>query len=356
MGVAIGSPACGTLGIDLPGGTEQPDGLAGSGPDGAGGRDDTNPASGGTNTASGGETSGSGGDDGAGGGGTSSGGADGSGGTASGGSDGSGGENSGGTAGAGGSSGGSSGDGGSSSGGSGGSAADCDVADPTCAALVAALVNRYSFDGTGATIVDSVGSQDGTAEGSGLDGTGELDFSGPGDSVSLPSGLVSSLPNATIEVWFEWDGGEQWQWLFAFGHKQGPASPSSYFYATPEAGGAMAAQNALAAGIRHEDTGDRQLRTMEFTATGVLTQVVLVVSDTADRLSLYKNGAWIADRDTDVHLEGIDDDTNNLGRSLVTGDPPFEGRITEFRIYGDALTAEMIQKSFELGPDATFSP
>jgi uncharacterized protein len=43
---------------------------------------------------------------------------------------------------------------------------------------------------------------------------------------------------------------------------------------------------------------------------------------------------------------------NWLGRSQYTGDPPFQGRILDFRIYSSALTPTLLQASLNAGPDA----
>lgn len=356
--------ACGHLGIDLGADGSVEDGLAGSSSDSSGGSDQTGPGSGGTGSSTGGKNSGSGGEpEGSGGeatggtmgsggddtGGTGSGG-DASGGTAGSGGDGSGGDASGGSAG----SGGDAGSGGSD--GSGGGTFECDTGDPLCAVLLGALTHRYSFDGLGTQATDSTGDETATLVGTTLDGSGEVDLTGLNDYVSLPGGLLAALPDATIEVWFVWNGGESWQRLFEFGREDPFGDPTSYLYATPQAGGTILPEIALGAGIRHQTGGDRQLRTLAVTQTGVLTHVVLVADDVGNRLTLYKNGAWVAQRDTPVDLNGIQDQTNQLGRSLFDDDPNFDGTITEFRIYGEVLSAAAIAKSYAVGPDATFGP
>jgi hypothetical protein len=343
----FGLSACGHFGIDLGDG----DTVSGTG----GG---PSPHSGGADTGSGGKvaTSGgrtTGGDAASGGAGTGS---TGSGAASSGGGSSSGGGGGAVDGGASNGSGGASNGSGGASNGSGGTAGDCNLSDPVCAGLVQAMVNRYPFDGAGTEVIDSLGGDAGLVHGTTLDGSGELTLSGAGDYVELPAGLISSLPNATFEVWFVWHGGESWQKLFEFGDQDASSSPVNYLFATPEAGGSKPEINALGAGLRHLGGGERQLRTSEFSETGVLTQVVLIADDSSNRLTLYKNGQWLADLDTEVRLDGIQDNVNSLGKSLFSDDPTFDGELLDFRIYGEALPAAMVEKSYELGSDATFPP
>lgn len=342
VGVAAGLPACGHLGIDFGDSGREDGGLAGSASWTAGG---STQADSGGSASSGGETS-SGGNDGG-----SGGGPEGSGGESSGGADGAGGSEPG--------SGGveaSGGTGSGGAGGSGGTTSDCPTSDPLCAEIALILAHRYSFDGTGTQIVDTVDGEVGTLVGTTLDGSGEIALSGLNQYVTLPAGLISSLPNASFEVWFVWNGGEAWQRLFEFGDGATASNPYNYLYVTPQGGGSIVAENALAAGLRHPTGGDRQLRTTAITQTGVLTHVVLIADDTNNRLTLYKNGEWLAQRDTDVRLGDLVDAKNHLGRSLFDDDPDFNGVITEFRIYAEVLSAAAIEKSYTLGPDATFGP
>jgi hypothetical protein len=359
FGVAASLAACGHVGIDLGEDGSAADGMAG---DSSGGSDQIGPASGGGSSSTGGKDAGSDGGTGgnATGGATGSGGATGGqsgvGGTGNGGSGGAGtgGEASGGSAGSGGeaATGGAAGSGGTG----GGGTFDCDTSDPLCSVLLGAQAHRYSFDGVGTAASDSLGGESATVVGTALDGSGAVQLTGLFDYVSLPGGLLAPLPNVSFEIWFVWNGGAPWQRFFEFGSETLMGDPITYIYATPEAGGTILPEIALGAGIRHMPGGDRQLRTLAVTQIGVLTHVVLVADDVGDRLTLYKNGAWVAQRDTPVDLNGIQDQTNYLGRSLFDDDPYFDGVITEFRIYGEVLSAEAIEKSYDVGPDATFGP
>lgn len=353
-GVVLGGDA-GALVDDVhgDGGDSSSDGgsSGGKGP-GSGGKGDEGHSGGdgsGGATATGGASPGSGGNE-ASGGGDGTGGAAASGGADSGtgGVDGSGGESA-----SDGGSGGSLGTGGVA--GTGGSDNDCGDDSSVCGALADALVHRYSFDGLGPSVRDSVGVAHGHARGTNLTGNGQLEFSGMGAFVDLPRGIVSALTNASFEIWFRWHGGPHWQRLFDFGAHDMPQNPVNYLYLTPQAGGTILPEIALGAGLRHLVGGDRQLRTTAITQPHVWTHVVLVVDDDADQLSLFKDGQWVAARDMEVRLPQLRDDVNRLGRSLFPEDPYFDGEITEFRIYSARLTEEQIEASFVLGPDVVLS-
>ncbi|HEX7654024.1 MAG TPA: LamG domain-containing protein, partial [Verrucomicrobiae bacterium] len=94
----------------------------------------------------------------------------------------------------------------------------------------AVLLHRYSFNGTaGSTqITDSIGGANGTLmNGSAtatLTGNGKLALDGNGSSgyVSLPSGLMAQLTNATFEIWVtNLDNFTDWAELYAFGTNNG---------------------------------------------------------------------------------------------------------------------------------------
>ena len=83
--------------------------------------------------------------------------------------------------------------------------------------MKSALLHRYSFDGTGTAVTDSVGAAHGTVVNAQLSGSGTVVLGGgtTDQYVDLPNGIVSSLTNATFEAWITWDGGNGWQRVFA---------------------------------------------------------------------------------------------------------------------------------------------
>jgi hypothetical protein len=84
----------------------------------------------------------------------------------------------------------------------------------SCTALKDALAHRYSFNQTGSTIVDSVGTRNGTLVGA-TASMGKVVFNGTATSyLDLPNGTISGLRNASFEIWLVWGGGAPWQRIF----------------------------------------------------------------------------------------------------------------------------------------------
>ena len=240
-----------------------------------------------------------------------------------------------------------------------------DVDTPTLAAcqkLVAKLLHRYDFEGSGTVVVDRVGTADGALKGaslSKLDGAGVALLGGgtTGAYVDLPNRLVSSLTNATLESWVTWGGGAAWQRVFDFGDstnatpENNPALGNTYLMFTPrtEEGGATIGFSLVgnAAG-QQQDVG---------TAAALptsLTQVVVVASAADSKLRLYLDGKKVAEATWSGPLSAINDVNAWLGRSQYAGDPELSGVFHEFRVYGAALSDAEVATSFVAGPDPSF--
>ena len=263
-----------------------------------------------------------------------------------------------------------SGGGAGGTGNSGGSGGDAIVAPPPSeiqVALNAALVHRYRFDAE-APLLDSVGGANAVSVGATFNaGAAVLAGTGTGQYIDLPNGLLSGLSNASFEVWVTWDVTDptataaEWQRIFDLGR-----NPSSVE-------GQQCALNVDATALYLTPrTDDAQLQLLCETCTGsaiassslpvgVTVQLVAVVDDDANLLNLYRDGALAGSRPFSGSLSQITNcttrpapcDWNNwLGRSNHVEDPPFKGKILDFRVYSAALRAEWIQASFDAGPDA----
>ncbi len=87
-----------------------------------------------------------------------------------------------------------------------------------------ALIHRWSFDGTGVNVVDSIGGANGTVEG-GADARRRracsrwpaIVMSSPISTSTCPTGLISGLSQVTILAWTTWQGGAGYQRIFDFG-------------------------------------------------------------------------------------------------------------------------------------------
>jgi hypothetical protein len=231
---------------------------------------------------------------------------------------------------------------------------------PTCALLAAALVHRYRFGGNGNRAIDSVGGADASLVNVELQGAEALDLAGgtTDQYADLPNGIVSSLGDATFEVWLTWAGGASWQRIFDFGTtQQGEdvrGNASSYLFLTPRANpDGRGSQDFL----RVTYTADGLASEVNVEASralpvGSLEHVAVVVDDQNDELRLYLGGALQATKLLTGSLAAIQDNNNWLGRSQYVQDPGLAARLLEFRIYSAALGENELGVSFRAGPDA----
>jgi hypothetical protein len=236
-----------------------------------------------------------------------------------------------------------------------------------CTGLRDALRNLYTFDGTGAQITDAVGGMNGTVlDDDGVTATaalatlqlnGRLSLDGVGSYVDLPDGLVSSLTNATFEVWLSWRGGAFWSRIFDFGSTDaGGANGETYLFLTPSnsATSVLRVAYSVAGGGAAETVvdGTAALPMTGAAAGGALEHVAVVVDAAQDQLKLYSNGVELGTVPFTGDLGALTDVNNWLGRSNYLADPPLFAALIEFRIYDQALSAAQIGTSFQAGPGA----
>ena len=230
------------------------------------------------------------------------------------------------------------------------------------------LVHRYSFTGTNTTAADSIGTADGTITG-GTQGGGVVTLSGTEQYVTLPTGILSGLTNATFEAWVTWTGGTtNWHRIFDFGNNAGDSgdqgtvagnATAPYIFLTPRAGGSTATANCAGTGNvpRLAITGAGP--SMESCVVGTAafpagsaanpTHVAVTVGST---MTLYINGTSVGMITPAVNLGAITDTHNWLGRSQFAPDGEYAGTMTEFRIYNTARSSAQIAASRTAGPDS----
>ncbi len=219
------------------------------------------------------------------------------------------------------------------------------------------LVHRYRFEGSGGTVVDSVGNADGVTVGAVQNG-GQVTLSG-NNYVDLPNGIISSLESVTLEAWVTWSANaasssSDWQILFSFGTNTNgegvQGSGTTYLALTPKASnsGDIRASYTLT-GYDDEVYADGE----DYLPTSPRTQVAMVIDGVRGSLTIYVDGA-LADSRTGLRLDlsAIDDVNNWIGRSQFGVDPNFVGSVFDFRIYGEALSASQMARSHALGADA----
>ena len=251
------------------------------------------------------------------------------------------------------------GNGASTGGGNGGSSGRGDAgASPVWSPLH--LLHRYSFEGEGSRVVDSIGSADGTLMGGAiLDGAGHVTLDGADDYVNLPNGLLSGMIDTTLVAWLSWNGGRGcWQRVFDFGSsdagEDNVGNATSSLFATPLRCGASPDGGPARGPTTVFETTEGILASVDSdTAFPVLNKAMLavVVDSKAHALRLYAAGERLS-TDKLVSLAQLTGDNDWLGRSQWVQDPYLRGTYDEFRIYDAALSDAELAALEAAGPDA----
>jgi hypothetical protein len=251
-------------------------------------------------------------------------------------------------------------------------------AEADCASLRMPLVNRYSFNGSGTVIEDSVGDADGTLTQlmtGATQANGVVTLTGGVSAandmnkayVALPSGCLTGLTNATFEAWVTWSMtctgtcSNNWQRVFDFGVASTGTTGSNIFL-TPRssntgntvfsASTTTGANNEIATGYRADNAS----------ITAGAHHFAVVVDDTADQVRLYIDGVLavpVVAANTGAYVGTLASITATncwLGRSNYASDAYFNGTFDEFRIYDTALPLSAITFSIAAGPNAPFLP
>ena len=219
-------------------------------------------------------------------------------------------------------------------------------------------MHRYSFNGTGTKVTDSVGTAHGTVMNAQLSGSGQLVLAGGTSDqyVDLPDHILSTLTSATLELWVTWTGGNNNQRILDFGSNQ--QSGTMYLAVTTVIISPNSAPNGtpkLRTSYSHDVSSSSIFVDAPSTlATGSPQQVVAVFDGQAHTLSMYLNGALQGQATGLGALSLIDDSNNWLGKSQYSGDPGFAGTYHEVRIYNAPLTAAQVQSVYSAGQNASF--
>lgn len=216
----------------------------------------------------------------------------------------------------------------------------------------AALVHRYSFDGTGAEVRDSIGQAHGKLVNAVLRGDGVLALAMSRQAyVSLPAGLLSAHASGTLEFWVTWSGNLRGraERIFDFGSATGMGADfklDSTLFLSPNDDDAGATHLRF-----HSDKGeDSQLTPMTKFPTGGPVHGAVVLDAERQSMSLYINGELAGSAPWKHSLKELRDTNAWLGRSQNPSDPNLFASFDEFRIHDGALTAEQVARSFKRGP------
>ncbi len=190
------------------------------------------------------------------------------------------------------------------------------------------IKTRYKFDGNAN---DSIGSNHGTVTGTVSYPTGKIvqaiDLDGSSDYVTLPAGLFNS-DDITIAAWVYWDGGDIWQRIFDFGN-----NTTQYMFLTPSS-----YSSTLRFAITTSGNGAEQRVETTQPTTGAWTHVAVTLQGDVGKIYV---GGVLKNTNTSMSLNPSDFNPaiNYIGDSQFSGDPLFNGRIDDFRIYNFALSA-----------------
>lgn len=242
--------------------------------------------------------------------------------------------------------------------------ASCDLVLPS------SLVHRYSFNGTGTMVVDSMGTAHGTVVNTTLSGNGRVTLAGDSSDqyVDLPNGILSAWDDITIEVWATWQGGSTSQRVFDFGmNSAGEGSNSGtgthYFYLNPR----NSSTDSLMFGANFTDAGgdyataDHQILVSPYLDAGTRRHLVVTFRDpgssSSKTLTLYLDGVEVGSTSvpassdgTNNRLRNLDDRNAWIGRSNYSP-ATFTGSFEEVRIYNAALSASAVAANFSAGPN-----
>jgi len=241
--------------------------------------------------------------------------------------------------------------------GAGGDASCTDGEEPP----TGSLIHRYSFDATGATVVDSVGAANGTlVNGAMLDGSGVLTLPGehinppgPDEYADLPDGLISKLNEVTIIAWTTWrSGGSGYERIFDFGISDIGAgqgnSGKSYVAMMPLTG--FANGSGLGAEIAAPGLATQSLGSPE--KMGDRPAMVALTLRSGVDVALFLDSKLLIQSPTALKLSDIKDVNDFVGESQWSKDHAYQGTYTEFRIYDSALNACQLHTLLVNGPDA----
>jgi hypothetical protein len=225
----------------------------------------------------------------------------------------------------------------------------------TVSAAPLVLQHRYSFSGAAGTtvIADSVGGANGTLMNSTgtaeLNGSGQLVLDGNASSayVSLPSGILPQLTNATFEIWVNDQNLQTWAELWTFGTNNGSAG-QNYLSMIPVDGG-LSQQIGL-----DNDHGAIAGGPMPLNQMICLTAVYNYSAQTA---TIYVNGRKTGSGAIHNPITTIPDSDNYIGQSQYYGggDPYFTGILDEFRIYSGPATDQQVAIDAAAGPNTIIS-
>jgi hypothetical protein len=201
-------------------------------------------------------------------------------------------------------------------------------------------VAQYRFDeAAGATtLADSAGTNTAANNGVVLGGAGPFTGSRSGSFASggyagLASYPLSTATDFTVEAWVYWSGGSSYgQQVFDFG-----SGPASYVALTP----ASALTNHPMVLELRAGAADYLVKAPTL---GAKSWHYLAATETGGTLTLYRDGQRVGQTNgvTVTPLSLAPAGNNWLGKSQVSTDPPYNGKLSNVAFYNKALSAAQV--------------
>lgn len=158
-----------------------------------------------------------------------------------------------------------------------------------------------------------------------------VDLDGTNDYVRLPNGVVSELTRVTLAAWVRLDSVVNWTRIFDFG-----SSTSVNMFLTPRSGITSLPVFAI---TTSGNGGEQRIQSSVAIAANTWTHVAVTLGGGTG--ILFLNGVEVG-RNSGMTLtpSALGSTTQNyLGRSQYSNDAYLNGRIDDFRIYDDVLSA-----------------
>ncbi len=229
----------------------------------------------------------------------------------------------------------------------------------------AALTHRWSFsEASGTNLIDSVGAANGWVVVNGTTdysrGAGFVRLAGgawaTADFMQMPSNMVHSLTNVTMEIWASPRSAQNWSRIFDFGPGNGTVQAND-FYLSFCIGTSLNQQR-----MEHDPAPAWRVDTGLATTANTQYHYVVTWSKTGGPgggglAAWYRDGVLAGSTDTGARsVTNVNDTVMWLGRSQFTGDNIANADYNEVRIYSHALGTNEINFSRANGPDNFIAP
>lgn len=235
------------------------------------------------------------------------------------------------------------------------------------------LVDQYGMGGSGSTVIDDIGGQNGTAGGSVTQDANGVHFPGGNDGgtnngsyVRLPNNFAGTLTNSTFEIWTTafTSSTPYFQPIFALGSAPGTGTTNgAYIDLSVDRDPGSGDGGGIGVGMSlNGNSHEKVVASGSALTTGVGNHMINLVfsgfsnaTDPAGSVKIYLDGVDVTPSNglfPSMTPAALGSTTSNGigGGSVFTGDPYFGGTLHGFRVYNGALNATQIMSDYQSGP------